>query len=439
LDSLSNTSIGIEPPMTIRDTSGQDQVLKTSPFTAKRLRWLVVGGVVVALAVAIGGVLSSWRGGGRSVDAARLRIAAVQRGDLVRDLSAEGRVISANSPTLYTIAAGTVTLRVVAGDVVKQGQTLAEIDSPELRSRLAQEAAALASLEAEASRAGLDGELVRANARKLLDQAMIDHVAAQRDLERNRRAFEGGAVAQIDVARAQDALKKAELSLAAARKEAELQGRGAGLDTRNKHLQADRQRSAVNELQRQVDALTMRAPFDGQVGQLMIAQRANVAANAAVLSLVDLSVFEVEIKVPESFARDLGISIPAEVTSTSSTFAAAISAVSPEVVNGEVAARLRFTGRQPPGLRQNQRLSARIVLDTRKDVLNVERGAFLEQGGGQFAYVMDGDIAVKRRLRTGVSSLGAVEILDGAKIGDRIVVSGSDQFGDAERIRITGE
>ena len=69
----------------------------------------------------------------------------------------------------------------------------------------------------------------------------------------------------------------------------------------------------------------------------------------------------------------------------------------------------------------------------------VEFDVLLEQGGGQFAYVMDGGIAVKRRLRTGVSSLGAVEILDGANVGDRIVVSGSDQFGDAERIRISGE
>lgn len=429
--------------MTIRDTSGQDLSLNRSPFAASRRLWLIVGGIAVALVVAIGGVLSSWRGGGRSVDTARLRIADVQRGDLVRDLSAEGRVISANSPTLYTIAAGTVTLNVVAGDVVKQGQTLAEIDSPELRSRLAQEEATLAGLEAEAGRAELDGELTRANARKLLDQATVDKTAAMRDLERNQRAFAGGAVAQIDVARAQDELKKADLALSAAQQALALEGRGAGLDTRNRHLLADRQRSAVNELRRQVEALTLRAPFDGQVGQLMIAQRANVTANAAVLSLVDLSVFEVEIKVPESFARDLGIGIPAEITgnsgSGSGTFAAAISAVSPEVVNGEVAARLRFSDKQPAGLRQNQRLSARIVLDTRRNVLNVERGPFLEQGGGLSAYVMDGDIAVKRRLRTGVSSLGAVEILDGAKVGDRIVVSGSDQFGDAERIRISGE
>ena len=57
-----------------------------------------------------------------------------------------------------------------------------------------------------------------------------------------------------------------------------------------------------------------------------------------------------------------------------------------------------------------------------------------DQGGGGSAYVMDGDVAVKRSIRTGASSLGAVEILEGAKEGDRIVVSGSDQFGDAEKV-----
>ncbi|MGN6152653.1 MAG: efflux RND transporter periplasmic adaptor subunit [Lysobacteraceae bacterium] len=423
--------------MSIRDTAAQDRVLSATGQTRRRRRTILL--VVAAIAIATTAVVVAWRGGSRSVDAERVRIAEVRRGDLVRDLSAEGRVISANSPTLYAISGGTVTLRVVAGDAVKKDQVLAEIDSPELRSRLAQEEATLAGLEAEASRAELDGALTRASARKLLDQATVDRTAAARDLERNKRAFDGGAVAQIDVARAQDTLKKSELALAAAQQEFTLQGRGAGLDSRNKRLQADRQRAVVAELQRQVDALSLRAPFDGQVGQVLVAQRANVATNAAVLSVVDLSEFEVEIKVPESFARDLGMGIPAEVTGSSGTFPAAISAVSPEVVNGEVSARLRFKGTQPPGLRQNQRLSARIVLDTRRNVLMVERGPFVEQGGGAIAWVMDGSTAVKRTVHTGASSLSAVEILDGVQPGDRIVVSGSDQFGDAERIRISGE
>lgn len=425
--------------MPIRDTSAQDRPLATAAGGQARTRrgWLLAGGIAATVVLLVAWLLSGWSAGSRSFDADRVRIATVERGDLVRDISAEGRVIAANSPILYAVAGGTVLLHVVAGDAVKQGQALAEIDSPELRSKLAQEEATLASVEAEASRAALDAQLARSTARKLLDQAQIERQAALRDLERNQRAFDGGAVAQIDVARAQDALRSADIGLQHARQDYGLQDRGAGLDIRNKRLLADRQRAVVAELQRQVDALTLRAPFDGQVGQVQVAQRANVAANAPVLGVVDLSRFEVEIKVPESFARDLAIGMPAQLASGSGQpFAGEVSAVSPEVVNGEVVARLRFKDEQPPGLRQNQRLSARILLDTRRNVLMVDRGPFLEQGGGASAYVMDGDSAVRRPIRIGASSLGAVEILDGAREGDRIVVSGSDQFGDAERVVI---
>src|SRR3546814_563179 len=185
---------------------------------------------------------------------------------------------------------------------------------------------------------------------------------------------------------------------------------------------------------------SIRAPFNGQVGQVHVPQGTSVVANGPVLSVVDLDKFEVEIKVPESFARDLGIGIPAQVTSNGKTYKAEVSAVSPEVVNGEVNARLRFAeGQQPPGLRQNQRLSSRIVLDTRKNVLMVERGPFLEQDGGSFAWVVEGGSATRRPIQAGASSLSNVEIVSGLEEGDRIVVSGTDQFGNAEQVRINGE
>src|SRR3546814_12458967 len=94
------------------------------------------------------------------------------------------------------------------------------------------------------------------------------------------------------------------------------------LDARNKRLLADRQEAVVAEQQRQVDALTIRAPFNGQVGQVHVPQGTSVVANGPVLSVVDLDKFEVEIKVPESFARDLGIGIPAPVTSHGQTYKA---------------------------------------------------------------------------------------------------------------------
>jgi len=420
----------------IRDTSAQDQVSTQRPQPVWR-RWLWPAVATAVVVAGIGYVVSNWLGASRSFDGDRLRIAEVSRGNLVRDIAADGRVIAANSPVLYAISAGTVTLKVVAGDVVKQGQELAVIDSPELRSKLAQEQATLAGLEAEASRAALDATLARATGAKLSDQAGLVRTAAQRDLERYQRGYDGGAVPQVDLAKAQDELKKAQIELQHAQQDASLQSQGAALDARNKRLLADRQEAVVAEVKRQVDALTLRAPFDGQVGQVQATQHTQVATNAPILGVVDLSRFEIEIKVPESFARDLAIGMPAQLTSGSGQpFPGEIAAVSPEVVNGEVVARLRFSDKQPPGLRQSQRMSARILLDTRNNVLKVERGPFVEQSGGRYAYVVSGSTAVRRPIQTGVSSLGEVEIVSGLQPGERIVVSGADLFGDNERVSI---
>lgn len=419
----------------IRDTSAQDQTLSShaAPAPWKRWLWPAVAALVVLLA--IGFAARAWLGASRSFDSARVRVAEVTRGDMVRDIAADGRVIAANNPVLYAISAGNVDLKVVAGDVVKQGQELAVIDSPELRSKLAQEQATLAGLQAEASRASLDATLARATAQKDTDQAVIERQAAVRDLERYKRGFHGGAVPQVDVAKAEDTVKKSDIQLEHARKDAMLKAQGADLDARNKRLLADRQRAVVTEVERQVDALTLRAPFDGQVGQVQATQHTNVVANAPILGVVDLSRFEIEIKVPESFARELSIGMPAQLTGGSGQFAGEISAVSPEVVAGEVNARIRFADKQPQGLRQSQRMQARVLLDTRRNALKIERGPFVEQGNG-YAYVMDGSSAVRRPVKLGVSSLGEVEILSGLQPGDRVVVSGSDLFGDAERVSI---
>ena len=102
----------------------------------RRTRWLAGGALGVALLAATAWLVTGWAAGSRSVDAERVRIAEVVRGDLVRDISADGRVIAANSPTLYAVAGGTVELAVVAGDAVARGDVLATIvDISRLRLR----------------------------------------------------------------------------------------------------------------------------------------------------------------------------------------------------------------------------------------------------------------------------------------------------------------
>lgn len=425
--------------MAIRDTSGQDVRLASSasePGRGRR-RLLLVGGVVaVGLLLAFG--VAARFGGSRSVDVQRLRIAEVTRGTLVRDASVNGRVVAAVSPTLYAPAAATVVFEKRAGDRVKKGDVLARLVSPELESELLRERSTLQQLEAQSGTARIAASRSRLDAKQEADEAAIALQAAERDLSRIERGFKGGALAEIDYLRAQDALKTAQVRHRNAVKAAQLTGTSAGFSVQTSAQEAQRQRLVVAEMQRRVGELEVRAPIDGVIGTTLVADRAVVPANAAILTVVDLTRLEVELEVPETYAEDLGLGMTAQVQVGATTANATISSISPEVVNHQVLARVRFAdGRQPPGLRQNQRVSARVLIEERPNVLMVERGPFVDIDGGLYAYVVDGGSAVKRPVRIGATSISAVEILDGAKPGDRIVVAGSDLFGHAEKVSLS--
>ena len=161
----------------------------------------------------------------------------------------------------------------------------------------------------------------------------------------------------------------------------------------------------------------MRAPVDGVIGTLSVADRSVVAANTALMTVVDLSRLEVELEIPENYADDLGLGMSAEVTIGATKATGKLSALSPEVVRNQVLARVRFDGEQPAGLRQNQRLTARVLIEEKPDVLMLPRGSFVENEGGRSAYVMDGGVAVRRPIQIGATSVSAVEILSGLQVG----------------------
>ena len=373
-----------------------------------------------------------------TVPLARLRIAEVTRGDLVRDVSVQGRVVAAVSPTLYATAAGSITLRVDAGASVDEGQILAVVDSPELNNRFRQAESALEQLVIELARQRIESRQQALEKRKAADLADVALVAANRE---KRRADEANAVAVIsviDFEKAQDDLRNAELAHAHAVADADLFDERLAFELKAKELEVRRQEIFVEDLQRQVDALSIRSPVSGVVGDLLVEQKSAVSRDTPVMAVVDLSRFEIDAQVPESYADDLGLGMAAEILIGNDRYAGQLVAVSPEIVSGQVGSRIRFVNRMPGNIRQNQRLTTRILIEERPDVLMVQRGQFLESGGGRIAYVMDGNgLAIRKTIDLGARSLGAVEISAGLNEGDRIVISSIDQFRGAESVLVT--
>ncbi len=425
----------------IRDTSAQDVPLRDGELRRRRLRRLGLPAAVALGTVLVGGwfaapVVEGYFGAATSVPLDRLRLASVEVGRFVRDVAAEGVVVAAVSPTLFAPEDGTVTFTVKEGDVVAAGDPLASIDSPELRSLLEQERATLQSLQTGLRRRELENRAADLAKQQAVDLARVNVTAAERELRRAETSRSAQVISQQDYEKAVDDLERARLEYRHASESAALEKESRAFDLETLALERERQALAVAELERRITDLVIPSPVNGMVGTLAVTQKSAVTRNAPVLTVVDLTALEVEIRVPESYGDDLAIGLPAEVTLAGERYPATLTAVSPEVQESQVVGRIRFDGELPPRLRQNQRVSARVLLESTDRALKVQRGPFLDAGGGRVAYVVDDRIARRRSIQTGSTNLREVEILDGLGEGETIVISDISIFDGAETVML---
>jgi HlyD family secretion protein len=420
----------------IRDTSAQDVLLeKTRRW--RWLKWAVPLAILALLSLLLGSVLTNWLSAEASVSADRIRTAAVSRGDLIRDLNVQGRVVAAVSPTLYSPATGTVTLQAQPGDVVTIGQVLASIDSPEVRSEFLQELSSLDQLTAELEREKIQARKAQVKSQQTIDLAKVELTAADREMRRAEESFKTSSISEIDFERARDELARAKVKHNHAVQDAQLEGESLEFETTTRELAVGRQQLVADELKRRVDDLSIRSPVNGIVGNVAVDQKALVNENAPLITVVDLSAFEVEIRIPEAYADDLGIGLAGDVQYNGADYRGKLVSLSPEVVNNEVVGRIRFAGDTPPGLRQNQRVTVRVMMDELIDVLKLQRGSFADSGGGRSAFVLtEAGLAERREIRLGARSVAEVEILSGLAAGDRVIISSIAEFEDYDTIQV---
>ncbi len=424
--------------MKISDTSAQDVVLEAK---SKSRRGLAIGLGLLTFVMAIWLVtpsLQRWAGSSISVPKDRLRVAVVERANLVRDVSVQGRVVAAVSPSLFAPAAGTITLLVEAGASVRKGQSLAQLDSPQLQNQLQQEQSTLDRLSVELDRQRIETKQKALDNRKNIDLSKVTLVAAERERRRAESGYKIEAISEIDFEKTKDDLETAKLAYEHAVADAQLDSERLDFELKTRELQISRQSLLVEDLNRQVNELDMRSPVNGIIGNLLVDQKAAVSRNQVVMAVVDLSAFEVEAQVPESYADDLGIGMSAEVLLGNQRYPALLVSVSPEIIQNQVTTRIRFAGGMPPGLRQNQRLTTRILMEEKNDVLTLQRGQFLDSGGSRIAYVLDdNNVAHRRSIEVGARSLAAVEIVKGLVEGELVVISSIDAFKSADSVLVT--
>ncbi len=422
--------------VSIRGTESQDIAVEARPDrTRQKMIGLVAGALIVVLLFGL--LIRGWSSTEYTIARERLRIATVTEGPFVRDVSAQGTVVAAVSPTLFAVAPGNISYVVRAGDTVKTGQVLATLASPTLENEFQRENATLESLDTTLQRQAIEIRRQKLATQEAADLANVQIRAAERELQRAQWAWDKGAIPERDLKSAEDARESAKLAYDHAIETTGLEQESLDLDLRAKRQERERQGYVVANLKRRVDELSIRSPVDGMVANLAAAEKASVAENAPLLTVVDLTAFEVEFQVADVYARDIKAGMESEISLDGREYKGLVTGISPEVRSGQVTGRVKFAGDQPPGLRQSQRGSVRIVIEQRAKAMKFERSSDIVSGT-RAVYVVDGDQAILTPVELGAASVGEIEVLKGLKPGQEVVISGTGDMKEVPEFHISG-
>ncbi|MBO6655865.1 MAG: HlyD family efflux transporter periplasmic adaptor subunit [Pseudomonadales bacterium] len=421
----------------IEGTAGQDVYVGTPPSRSRNLK-IVVFGLLLGL---LGWLFATYLYGFFVADdyfeSAKVRSADVQRGDFERAISVEGNVVATFNPMLYAQDSGVIALHVDEGSSVKTGASLAIIDNPELTSELKRQESALELLKVELDT--LINKLAQQDlqAEQSLTLLKINLGAEQRELERMSKIVEQGSIALNDYEKIKDRVHSLEVQIENTVEQNRLTSEVRAYEVRTKELTIEQQALLVSDLQRQVNLLHMASPVDGVVGDIQVNERDTVARNQPILNVVDLSSYQVEVLIPETYAESLKVGLPARIDYRNKEHEGSLVSISPEVKLGSVTARVEFASTAPGGLRQNLRLNTKIVLEAKENVLKVKRGPFVEAHAGRGAYVLNGDLAEYRRIRLGALSITEVEILQGVEENETLIISDTAELMGSQTVLIT--
>jgi HlyD family secretion protein len=381
-----------KPHDAFRNTTATD--IRVAP-AGRNLKPFIVAVAAVAVLALLASLIWPMLRAGSGIKASELRFGKAESGFFSADASGYATVVAARAPTLYAAAAGSVR----------------------------QEQSALDAARAEADRQGVANQRAILEKQRALDDARIAQTAAKRERTRADRAFELKAISEVDFLRAQDALAAADIQVAHGEKDVLLERSALALELRQRQSLVAQQNARVQALQVQAHALQMRAPFAGLVGALAASERAQLAQDAPVLALVDLGALELSLSLSEIYGAQLKAGLGAAVDYEGNTLRGEVRSVAAEVSGGQIALRIRLQDPLPAGLKQNQKLLARVEFERREQALSIARGAYLDELAGRAIWVRVGDRIERRSLEIGAIGAERVEVLRGLQAGDSVVLS----------------
>jgi HlyD family secretion protein len=414
-------------------------IQRPSNARAKKIRRILYACVAAIFLAGVTFGVSRLRPAAPAVDKATIWTDEVKRGPMVRDVRGIGTLVPEDIEWIPAQTDSRVDKIVLhPGAIVKPDSIIIELSDPILQRetldaeyQLKAAQADLESLKVTINSDLLNQKSAAASVRSEYEQSKIQHAV-------DKQLHEQGVGA--DVTEQLSRVKEQQLAVRAQLEDDRTKNAedSAGARLQAQQSKVDQQRALYDLKKSELDALHVRAGISGvlQVVPVEVGQHVKPGDNVA--RVADPKRLKAEIKIPETQAKDVIPGQPATVDTRNGIVKGLVSRVDPSVQNGTVTVDVQFSDPLPLGARPDLSVDGTIELENLKDVLFVGRPVHGQSDStiGLFKLVDDGSEAVRINVKLGKSSVNSVEILDGLKVGDKVILSDMSSMDNFDRIRL---
>jgi len=405
----------------------------------KKIRTAIM--IVVGIA-AIGGItygLTKLKPAAPTLDSSTAVIETVKRGEMVRDVRGNGTLVPEVTRWVPAPADGRVEkILLKAGVEVDPSTVIAELSNPQL-----EQTASDTDLQVKAAQADQETLKVKLESDTMTQKAAIATINAQYSqaklqLDADEVLAKQGLVAdltlkisRVNVQDLANRLKVEQERLAVNSKSTKAQLNAAA-------SRLDQLRALATLRRQQVDELKVRAGSSGVLQQVLVTEGQQVTPGTNLARVADPASLKAVLRVAETQISGVRIGQPVIVDTRNGLIQGTVSRIDPAAREGTFEIDASLIGPLPPSARPDLSVDGTIELERLKDVLKVGRPAFgqAQQTIGMFVLSPDGTEAERRSVKLGRNSVSQIEILDGLKEGDRVIISDTTALDSYNRIRI---
>jgi len=373
-----------------------------------------------------------------TVGSERLTVSKVSYGTFREYIPVTGNVVPRTTIYLDAISGGQVTeVHTEEGAMVKAGEPIVTFKNTDLQLRVitteaqtSEQLSQLATLRLSYDNTHL------ANLRTMTESVyQIDRL--ERDLKRKRPLLATGGTTQgaIDDLESELARDRALLETAKEALRIEEEFRKTQLDRMDAAQEAMKQNLEV--ARQNLENLVIVAPITGQLTLLEANVGESKASGQRIGQVDEVGAFKVNAFIDEFYISRVAIGQTATVEIDGKNYDLTVSKVYPEVTNRQFEVDLLFSGNPPAAIRRGQTVRMRLEIGQPADTLVLANGAFFDDTGGQWVFVVDpsGDYAERRPVRFGRRNPEGVEVLGGLKQGEEVITSSYESFMTFDRIQ----